>query len=170
MTEPRPFRARLVWDADSGEIRDGAVRYMLIRPDALMSVFTRLDPETRRTTLAAFGEAVHEFGARSAATYARASAEPLIAIVARTAPDLGWGRWSVDAGENGTVITVENSPFARGVGTSQDAVCAPIAGMVSAVLGIMNGTPVPVRETDCAAMTPGSACRFESARPRSTGG
>lgn len=54
MTEAPPFRDRVTWHPDHGEIRDGDIRYMMIRPDALMGIFSRLPPDMRAEALDAF--------------------------------------------------------------------------------------------------------------------
>jgi predicted hydrocarbon binding protein len=159
MPDAPPFRDRLIWDASSGEIRDGAIRYMMIRPDALMGIFGGLDEPARTCALEAFRRSIAKFGARSASTYQADAHHPLIETVARTAPDLGWGTWSIDRTADAIQVIVRNSPFAAGCAGADGPVCTPIAGMLEAVGRLMGRSGV-ARETNCAAQS-GDHCTFE---------
>lgn len=171
-TSPPPFRERLAWDPERGEIRDGEIRYLLIRPDALMGAVLHLPPEMRATALAAFAASVHRHGGGSARKYrgmGAADPDALLQVVAATAPQLGWGRWRFEeAGPGRLRLEVENSPFAAGHGAAEGPVCAPIAGMLRAVAELVLGGEAAVRETDCAAAG-AACCRFE-AMAAGTGG
>jgi uncharacterized protein len=161
------FRQRLSFDPANGELRDGDTRYVMLRGDSLMGLFKWLPEPARADAFRAFAASVAEHGARSAARYRAEDGDAwkLLATIAATAPQLGWGIWrfsSVGAGE--LQLEVINSPFARGYGASSETVCAPIAGMFSAAASIALGTPVQVEEDLCAAAG-GNVCRF-SARPR----
>ena len=86
--------------------------------------------------------------------------EALLTVIAGTAPQLGWGQWRFGQAADGRLdLEVANSPFAAGHGPAEGPVCAPIAGMLAAVAGMVLGGPVEVRETGCAA-TGAPACRF----------
>lgn len=124
---------------------------MLIRPDALMAIFVQLSPAARAEALEAFRVAVRTFGSRSASHYLAADGPPLIEIVAATAPQLGWGLWTVDVAADAIRVTVANSPFAMGIAESDAPVCAPIVGMLSAVGSMMAGHEVSACEIACAA-------------------
>lgn len=157
------FRDRLVYDPARGEYRDGDIRYMMIRPDALMGIVLELPQAMRGEMLGAFARSITRHGAKSAATYREAgSVAPaqLIAVIAATAPELGWGSWDLRLGEDRLDLTVRNSPFAAGHGPASSPVCHPIVGMLSAIGPMALGRPVCARETACAAMG-SAACRFE---------
>ncbi len=159
------FRERLVWDAATGEVRDGAVRYMLIRPDALMTAFSALPEDACRAVLESFRKSIVTHGAKSAAKYQAqltASDPSLLALVATTAPQLGWGIWRLTPEPDGFELQVDNSPFAQGFGPSARPVCTPILGMLEAVSGLM-GTPMALTEVACAA-TGAACCRFQARR------
>lgn len=156
------FRARLEFDPARGEYRDGDIRYMMIRPDALMGMIAELPAETRPLVLEAFARAIRRFGGRSARAYQdRGAADPasLLAVIAATAPELGWGRWDIAPAAAGLDVTVQNSPFPAGAGPVGHPVCAPIRGMLTAVGEFALGAPVTVAETDCAAAG-APCCRF----------
>jgi uncharacterized protein len=165
-TPESAFRARLTYDHARGEHRDGAIRYMLIRPDALMGMIAELPEAQRPMVLEAFARAVRRVGGNSAQSYRQAgaaSAEALLATIAATAPQLGWGRWAIARRPDGLDVTVTNSPFAAGAGVSAGPVCAPIRGMLTAVGEMALGGPVVAEEIACAA-TGAPCCRFAVSR------
>src|SRR6218665_1413995 len=64
--EPVPaFKDRRVCDDAAGELRDGARRYVLLRPDALMAMFRLLPPDTRAPRRAGAGSAPARLGQRA---------------------------------------------------------------------------------------------------------
>ncbi|MDI1295619.1 MAG: 4-vinyl reductase [bacterium] len=158
---PLPFRERLDWRAVPGQVVDGAVRYMLIRPDALMGAIMRLSPGAQVEMLAALHASVLDFGGRSAGTYNKTATRPLIEVVGETAPDLGWGCWTVVRRDGAFHIMVKDSPFAAPVTDAAHPVCTAMTGMMSAVGAIMTGAPVTAVETHCAAQHGGNICHFE---------
>ena len=155
------FRERLVWDG--GEIRDGEIRYLMIRPDGLMGMFARLSAGAREEALEAVCASIAEHGAKSAGAYRAMGADDasaLLDVIVRTAPQLGWGEWSfAEAGPDRLALRVDNSPFAAGSGGADGPVCAPIRGMLTALAGMIFDCPVRVFETDCAACG-ASSCLF----------
>lgn len=165
------FRDRLVWDTDRGEIRDRDIPYLLIRPDSLMGIFRFLPDADRPAAFEAFVRSITYHGRGSAQSYRTLGADQadaLLATIQETAPQLGWGRWTLmRTGADGLSLTVENSPFASGYGASDAPVCAPIRGMLQAVGGLVFGVDVTARETACAA-TGASRCTFD-ARVDATG-
>jgi predicted hydrocarbon binding protein len=161
------FRQRLAFDPEHGELRDGDTRYVMLRADSLTGLFRNLAEPARKDALNAFAASVAKHGARSAARYHAHStgADELLATIAATAPQLGWGVWHFSRGEAGELqLEVNNSPFACGYGAAPASVCAPITGMLGAVAAIVFAAPVHTEEVRCASGG-GSLCRF-SARPR----
>ncbi len=157
------LRERMVFDAERGEYRDGTIRYMMIRPDALMGLFAELPPDAAAAALAALGRSVRRFGGRSAATYRDSAPDGLLEVIAATAPQLGWGVWTLRREGEGLTLDVQNSPFAAGAGAQPAPVCAAIGGMMAAVGGmVLSGEAVAV-ETDCAA-SGAACCRFAVSR------
>lgn len=161
------FHGRLTHDVAHGALRDGAIRYLMMRPDVLMGLFARLDPPTRRVALEALGASVTEFGGRSVAAYRDAGAddpEAMMDTIVTTSAALGWGRWRFTPQPDGAVeVEVENSPFAEGLSASGAVdvpCCAPIAGMLTAIAPLIVGGGAAAHEVDCAAVTGGDTCRF----------
>ncbi len=151
------FRERLRYEAAEGAIYDGAIRYMMIRPDALMGIFARLAPAERAAALEALGAALAERGKHSSKTYVKGEAAALLATIEATAPDLGWGIWRFGEDE-GLTLRVENSPFVAGASFA-GPVCHAIAGMAGSVGELVRGVPCRAVEVECAA-DGAAACTF----------
>ncbi|WP_118135885.1 V4R domain-containing protein [Oceanicella sp. SM1341] len=148
------FRDRLSFDAARGEYLDSGIRYMMIRPDALMGILHELPEESRPAVLEAMARSITKAGGKSAAAYrdmGAAEADALLGVIAATAPELGWGVWSFARGADGLTLTVANAPFPAGHGPAPAPVCAPIRGMLGAIGPMVLGGPVRVEETGCAA-------------------
>jgi predicted hydrocarbon binding protein len=160
----KPFRERIVFDQVHGQIMDEARRYMLIRPEALMGIFTRLPPADAAMAMQALMASIYQQGSDSAKAYQRmgnGDGVSLLRTVEATAPDLGWGRWTFDLKPRRLSLSVNNSPFAQGYGASRLPVCHAITGMLRAVAGIVFERPVLAEEKACAAMG-APACLFEA--------
>ena len=149
-------------DGKGGLDVDG-IRYMMIRPDALMGLFHRLGPQDRDVGLQALADSVFEHGGKSAASYAgrgRGAALQLIARIEDTAPQIGWGQWQITLREDGLDLEVENTPFVAGYGTADHPVCAPIRGMLAAITKQIFNSDVVVTELRCAAVAGSGPCHF----------
>jgi len=158
------FKDRLVFDTALGEVLDGPRRYMMLRPDAIMTMF-RLLPETvRAAALEALEQAVHQQGSDSARAYLahdKGDLEALLATIVATAPQLGWGRWQLEKETGRLQLTVRNSPFAHGYGASAAPVCHGIRGMLRGVADLWLGRAAISVEVQCAAQGH-AACLFEA--------
>ncbi len=166
MSTATSFRERLAFDEQRGEWRDGAARYVMMPHDSLMGLFRRLPAATRHAALAAPADSVAEHGRHSVETYRATAAQTdaLLAVIAETARQLGWGRWNFDRLENVLRLDVANGPFAAGYGPAQEPVCAAIAGMLHSIAALAFGRSAVAKEISCAAVDDGF-CRFV-ARPR----
>ena len=150
---------RLVHDPDAGEVRDGPRRYLLMRADVFSGAPAVLD---------AFARSVALHGADSVSAYLDAlggNTAALLATMPSAAADLGWGVWRFErpAHSPGLALTVSNSPFVQAFEDqrAEQTVCAPIAGMLSALGQACFGVPVRCVESGCVARDGGHACRFE---------
>jgi predicted hydrocarbon binding protein len=160
------FLDRLKFDPEAGTHYDGDVRYLMIRHDTLMSMFTRLPQAARAAALQALAESTFEFGSKSAAKYrdmGAADPDALLDVIVATAPQLGWGKWRFTERKERLVLEVRNSPFADGYGVSSAPVCAPITGMLRAVSALVLGGDTISSELACAAQG-GEFCRFQARR------
>lgn len=169
---------RLIREPEIGQIRDGSIRYVMMRPDVLMGAFSRLDPVLRDQALEALAASAEEFGGRSIASYAQYGVpdkQAFLTMLAATAADLGWGGWevAVDQDQSRFTVTVHNSPFAQAfeiahqtvsVSTKikcDEPVCAPIRGILTAVARQLFTLDSTVIETCCAIEAGHEVCCFE---------
>lgn len=157
------FRERLAFDPARGEHRDGDIRYMMIRNDALMGLFAELPPEHRLGALEALGRSIRKHGGQSAAAYramGAADAEAMARTIAETAPQLGWGVWRFSQEGRGMRLAVTNSPFAAAAQGSPHPVCHAITGMLTAIGPMLLGAPATAVEDRCSARDGGDTCTF----------
>tara|TARA_E500000331_G_scaffold111589_1_gene108733 strand:- start:76 stop:570 length:495 start_codon:yes stop_codon:yes gene_type:complete len=160
----KSLRDRLEWDSANGAIHDREIPYLLIRPDSLMGIFGFLQEAERAAAFEAFARSIAYYGKGSAESYQAlggAQADILMATIAETAPQLGWGVWSLIRIDGGLSLTVRNSPFAAGFGESDTPVCAPIRGMLEAVASLVLGVAVSVQEMGCVSCG-ADICTFEA--------
>ncbi len=166
------LRARLQWLDGPGAVADGPRRYLLMRPDVLMGALATLDDGARASFLQAWATSTCEHGGASLRAYADAvggDADALLAATAEAAADLGWGRWTWQRSSAGLALEVANSPFVDGWNAAARRpatlpVCAPVRGMFSALLALVQPGSSDVDEVHCAAMHDRSdrPCRFEA--------
>lgn len=159
------FHQRLVISPEAGEMRDGTIRYLMMRPDALMGMFARLSPAARAEAIDALAASVAENGGKSVKAYRASGAadpEALMQTIAATSAELGWGLWRFErTGQEEIRVTVENSPFADGIGTSDLPVCGAIRGILTAMGPLLlDGNRLQVTETRCHAVSGGKTCSF----------
>lgn len=150
-------------DAHAGLIRDGGIRYVLMRPDVLMNVGRFLPEACRDDYLAALEQSFATHAEASFRQYRDAGAVDLDALLERSrvaAGALGWGRWTLlPSAASARELVVADSPFAAASGPRPVPVCAPITGVLRAIATTAGLAGVDVRETCCAAQ--GAAdCRF----------
>jgi predicted hydrocarbon binding protein len=157
------FRDRLEWSAD-GSIDVGDIRYLVIRTDSLMGLFSRLPEEQRLVALEAFGQSVAEHGRNSMIAEMRrlnVDGERFYRHLSTAGPSqLGWGHWHYTRPAADRIeVEVDNSPFVHGIESAAHPVCAPIGGMLTAIGGLIFDGSADVREESCAAMGH-AACKF----------
>jgi len=156
---------RLSRDPALGELRDGNTRLFLMRADAFIDAFKRLDEDARYTMFQAFAQSIAEHSGQSVKHYRHelgpAAREIFLNAAVNMAADMGWGGWSFGPHTPGEMtLDVTNSPFVEGHGASDTPVCAPILGMIEALGGIIFSVDPVVEEIECAAVTGGETCRF----------
>ncbi|NLZ10557.1 MAG: hypothetical protein GX086_04375 [Alcaligenaceae bacterium] len=162
------LRNRMTWDTDNGQILDDTRRYVIIRNDVLMGIFSRLDASSAAQALAAFENSVMQSGGQSARAYFNAlgnDVNKLLDTMVAFSAELGWGVWSFSRTAAALELTVRNSPFAAGhPKPSAGPVCHPIVGMLRTVGELVFDNRVEVRETQCCCHeVHGDVCRFSIA-------
>ncbi len=156
MSTPTTLRERLFFDTERGQVLDQDRRYVLMRADVLMGLFSELPEHSRADALAALSRSVFRHGGNSVRAYALgtdSAPEALFKTVGMGAASLGWGVWTFEHGLNTCILRVKNSPFARAASPSQHPLCAPILGMFQAVCSHAWQRPATVLETRCCACT-----------------
>ena len=145
--------------------RDAGIRYLRLRADTLMGMFRHLPGPARAQAFAALVRSTAEHGGDSARRYLESSdgdATALLAMIEKTAAELGWGTWRFSGREAARLaLEVADSPFAAGYGAADTEVCAPITGMLQAVAELALGSACEARELQCRARGAAS-CRFEA--------
>ncbi len=148
---------------NTGEIINGGIRYVLMRPDVLMGVARELAGVAPEIFLKALRRSAFIHGMRSFERYrdeGRFDGLDPLESTCNIAASLGWGEWAVHRQPDGSrLIDVRNSPFADGFGASSIPVCAPIAGILEAISLVFDGTGAAVEEIACRSQG-ASACRF----------
>ena len=156
---------RISRDPSMGELRDGNTRLFLMRADAFMDAFGRLDEDARYSMFSAFAQSIAEHSGQSVKHYRHelgpAAREIFLNAAVNMAADMGWGGWAFGPNTPGEItLEVANSPFVEGHGVSEKPICAPILGMIEALGGIIFSVDPVVKEVECAAVTGGDTCLF----------
>ena len=141
----------------------------MMRTDVLMGTLQRLPAPAQVAWLQAWAASTREHGAASLQAYAADLADlaashgnhdaALINSTVQAAADLGWGRWAVTADGHSLRLQVHGSPFVHGWRSAPadpstaatQPVCAPIAGLFSALASMLLHGTVDVVESCCAA-------------------
>jgi predicted hydrocarbon binding protein len=142
---------RILHDTQAGEITQGGIRYILMRPDVLMGIGEHTG--AYRDFVGAMAQSAFANAQKSFERYKQTGvfdgADPL-ARIAEMAAGLGWGAWAPQVlSERETLLRVTNSPFAA-AHRAEDPVCGPIVGVLRALYLTAQGEEVAVTETFCA--------------------
>ncbi len=140
-------------DVNSGEITQGDVRYVMLRPDVFMGIGRYL------SSMPAFVAAMEESAFQNARdSFDRYKAlgmfngQDALLQSCEIAARLGWGVWRPHEEQQGEIVLhVENSPFAAGAGISDTPVCGSIVGILRAIYMAVHDERVHVVETSCGA-------------------
>lgn len=151
-------------------MRDGNTRLFLMRADAFMDAFARLNSDARYTMFSALAQSIAKHSGQPVKHYRHelgpAAREIFLNAAVNLAADMGWGAWTFGPHTRGKMtLEVRNSPFVEGYGLSDCPVCAPILGMIEALGGIIFSIDPIVEETECAAVTRGDFCCFRAQLP-----
>lgn len=150
------------FDLKAGTVHDGALRYLLMRPDVLMGTGRKLGHMAE--FIQALDESAYANARESFEVYSqqgKLGPDNFLEQTAQFAARLGWGAWTVvDQEEVSPLVFVRGSPFAIGAGHSDIPVCGPIRGILRALHLVVFTREVEVRETHCVAQG-AVECRFE---------
>lgn len=141
-------------DIVDGTIQDGSIRYVIVRADVLMGIQACLPEASRASFLPALEESAAEHARTSFDLYRRTRAPEFAEMLETTVEmsgRLGWGRWKFAVvREDRLELIVENSPFAAASRNGAGPVCAPISGVLRAMLAAQGVRGIDVTEIDCA--------------------
>ncbi|MEM8496678.1 MAG: V4R domain-containing protein [Pseudomonadota bacterium] len=151
-------------DLAAGDVHCGAIRYVLMRPDVLMGLFSNLEPGDRQKALDSLETSAYQNGQASMREYQKqqfSGPKEMLDFFCESAARLGWGSFSYEFGASGApTFKVSNSPFSLGFGPSETPVCAPIAGILRAFIEVFFGGSPAIQEVSCSSQG-NDYCQFE---------
>lgn len=159
------IKDRMDWDTKNGQILDGDRRYVLLRADVLMGIFTGLDPQQKQAALRSFQQSAYQNGNGSVQSYwqeINEDSQQLLNSMIAISAQLGWGAWSIqEQTHDRLIIQVKNSPFAHAVKHQSQPICHPIVGIIQAMGQLIFHAEVQTIENQCAAQhLSASTCTF----------
>lgn len=142
------------------------VRYLLIRPETLISFQKATERELGPKANQILFESGFTGGTLSARRYREAfsfSDEEIVRFMIRMGSQIGWGRFELeklDAFQKKLVIKVFHSAFAEAYGASKSGVCHFIRGVMAGLASTIFQITVISKESSC--LSKGDPfCRFE---------
>lgn len=165
MEKDMDIKQRMNWDTENGQILDENRRYILLRADVLMGIFTSLDSQQKQAALQSFQQSVYKNGNDSVQAYwqeIKGDSQQLLTSMMSISAQLGWGVWSVqEQTSERLIIHVRNSPFAQASKAQSEPICYAIVGIIEAMGQLIFNTQVHVFENQCAAhQSSPSVCSF----------
>ena len=156
------FLERVTWDREEGVHVNTGMRYMIIKPEALMGFVHELPAQMRPSPLTPW-PGMSRFMAGNPLepikTWGRRKARRCCPSSSRRRQNWAGASGGLSAGQGKSGYRSKILPFADGYGPAGFIVCEPILGMLTAVGALVLGGPVTVREVECAAMR-SSKCEF----------
>lgn len=156
----------LLYDGEGGALTFKGVRYLLIRPETLVTWQKAVEEALGTEAAKLLFRGGREGGRLSTRAYQEkfgCSAAEAAAFMGRMGGFIGWGRFTLeelDPDRRRLTLQVVNSPFARAYGSSPEGVCHLIRGVFAGVAEAVLGVDVEAREVACEARGDPS-CRFE---------
>ncbi len=150
--------ADLEFDPARGALLYKDVRYLLIRPETLISFQKAAEEQLGAGADALLYAGGFTGGTLSAKKYREVfglTAEQSIEFMAKMGTEIGWGsfrvvRFGVEHCE--LVLVVQDSPFASAYGKAERGVCHLVRGVFAGLASGVFGKPVEAREEECVAM------------------
>lgn len=153
----------LRFDPEKGELSFKDIRYMLIRPETIVQFQKEVEKAIGERTSFAMSRGGYEGGSLSTTAYKEKfnlSDEEVVDFMCNMGSQLGWGRFQlVELGDDRLVVDVHNSAFAEKYGSSEDAVCHMIEGVLAGLGRTVLKSDVRSIEEMCAAKGD-DVCRF----------
>lgn len=159
--------AEMTFLPEEGSLKFQGVRYLLIRPETLVSLQKALEqevgPERTAEILYTGGFTGGQLSGRKYMQTFGLSEPEAVAFMCRMGAEIGWGNFHVvalDPDQQQLIVEVAHSPFAEAYGESEAEVCHLIRGVLGGLGAGVFGAPVEANESRC--LTLGDpTCRFE---------
>lgn len=151
---------------DRGGLFYRDVRYILIRPETLISFQKAIEKELGGKASQILYQSGFQGGTLSSKKYREVfnfSDEEIIRFMMEMGPQIGWGRFELerfDSVQKHFIINVFNSPFAEAYGPSPSSVCHLIRGVLSGMASIVFRKEIEGKELSCLAKGD-KFCRFD---------
>jgi predicted hydrocarbon binding protein len=142
------------------------VRYLLIRPETLMTFQKAIEKELGGKASQILYQSGFQGGILSSKKYREVfnfSDEEIIRFMMEMGPQIGWGRFELerfDPVQKHLTVNVFNSPFAEAYGPSFSSVCHLIRGVLGGTASIVFEKEIEGKELSCIAKGD-KFCRFD---------
>lgn len=160
--------SELHYDDQNGSIVYKDVRYLLVRPETIVTFQKEVEAKIGETAVELMFAGGLAGGMLSAARFREISGEnpvDLLDFMTRMGCQIGWGKIKIihfDPIKQRLDIEVVNSAYAEAYGPSKQGVCHFIRGVFAGVAQTIFGIKVEARETKCRAMGD-ETCHFKYA-------
>jgi predicted hydrocarbon binding protein len=155
----------LGFEPAGGRISFHGVRYLVIRPETLVSIQRAMEIELGASAGRILFDAGRTGGTLSAARFRASfpdrSPEELVRFMCGLGTDIGWGRFNLLEFHPGDSFLVEvtNGPIASAYGPAKDPVCHLLRGVMAGLGEVVFGEETVATEAHCSASGPGP-CEF----------
>lgn len=156
----------LFFDPEKGGLFYKEVRYLLIRPEVLVTFQKEIEKELGEKAARILFLSGFQGGSLSAKRYREVfnfSTEQIVQFMIEMGSQIGWGRFELerfDLSNKYLSIKIYHSPFAEAYGPSTHSVCHFIRGVLGGMASVIFKREVVVRELPCLAKGD-PFCQFE---------
>ncbi|MBM4339965.1 MAG: hypothetical protein FJ110_10500 [Deltaproteobacteria bacterium] len=156
----------LYFNSEKGGLFYKEVRYLLIRPEVLITFQKETEKELGDKAGHILFLSGFQGGSLSSKKYREVfhlSDEDILQFMIEMGPQIGWGRFELerfDPKSQSLSVKVYHSPFAEAYGVSIKPVCHFICGVLSGMVSVIFGKESELNETLCFAKGD-SFCKFE---------
>jgi predicted hydrocarbon binding protein len=145
----------LEYDKTSGALTYKGVRYLLIRPETIITFQKEMETSLGEKTKQAFYEGGFSGGFLSSNKYKeifKFSDRQIIEFMMEMGTEIGWGCFSLthfDLEKKVLRVSVKNSPFVRSPGESSKGTCDLIRGVVGGMASVIFNQTCTASEVEC---------------------
>jgi predicted hydrocarbon binding protein len=156
----------LIFVRERGALLYEEVRYLLIRPETLVTLQKTIEKELGEKASQILYQSGFQGGSLSSNRYREVlglSDEKVIQFMMDMGPQIGWGRFELEQfnpSRRILAVKVHHSPFAEVYGTSTSPVCHFTRGVLGGMAATIFSREVESRESECFAKGD-ECCRFE---------